>query len=336
MSKKSILIIVALISILIGGGLFVIGMSLNNWNFANLDNSKYVTNTYELEEDFINFDIDTDTADIELIESTENKIEIFDKEEALYTVKVEENTLKVTLNNTVNHINFFNFKTPKISIYLSNVNYELLDIKEDTGDIRIPTDFSFKNVNIDLNTGDTYLSCNVSNSINVKTDTGHINLKEMELNSIAISGDTGDVSLEKVAAKNINIIVDTGRVKLTTILCENLDVKLTTGDFILEDVSCLTSLLSKASTGDMKANKLVVGGKLHIERNTGDVNLKEVLAGEIYIKTSTGRVTLSVLESMVFYTKTNTGDVDVPKSTTGNLCEIYTDTGDIKVTILSN
>ena len=144
MSKKSILIIVSLISILIGGGLFVIGMSLNNWNFANLDNSKYVTNTYELEEDFINFDIDTDTADIELIESTENKIEIFDKEEALYTVKVEENTLKVTLNNTVNHINFFNFKTPKISIYLSNVNYELLDIKEDTGDIRIPTDFSFK------------------------------------------------------------------------------------------------------------------------------------------------------------------------------------------------
>lgn len=335
MSKKSILIIVSLISILIGGGLFVIGMSLNNWNFANLDNSKYVTNTYELEEDFINFDIDTDTADIELIESTENKIEIFDKEEALYTVKVEENTLKVTLNNTVNHINFFNFKTPKISIYLSKANYELLDIKEDTGDIRIPTDFSFKNVNIDLNTGDTYLSCNVSNSINVKTDTGHINLKEMELNSIAISGDTGDVSLEKVAAKNINIIVDTGRVKLTTILCENLDVKLTTGDFILEDVSCLTSLLSKASTGDMKANKLVVGGTLHIERNTGDVNLKEVLAGEIYIKTSTGRVTLSVLESMVFYTKTNTGDVDVPKSTTGNLCEIYTDTGDIKATILS-
>ena len=335
MSKKSILIIVALISILIGGGLFVIGMSLNNWNFANLDNSKYVTNTYELEEDFINFDIDTDTADIELIESTENKIEIFDKEEALYTVKVEENTLKVTLNNTINHINFFNFKTPKISIYLSNVNYELLDIKEDTGDIRIPTDFSFKNVNIDLNTGDTYLNCNVSNSINVKTDTGHINLKEMELNSIAISGDTGNVSLEKVAAKNINIIVDTGRVKLTTILCENLDVKLTTGDFILEDVSCLTSLLSKASTGDMKATSLKVGGKLHVERNTGDVNLKEVLAGEIYIKTSTGRVNLSLLESMVFYTKTNTGDVDVPKSTTGNLCEIYTDTGDIKVTILS-
>lgn len=335
MSKKSILIIVALISILIGGGLFVIGMSLNNWNFANLDNSKYVTNTYELEEDFINFDIDTDTADIELIESTENKIEIFDKEEALYTVKVEENTLKVTLNNTVNHINFFNFKTPKISIYLSNVNYELLDIKENTGDIRIPIDFSFKNVNIDLNTGDTYLSCNVSNSINVKTDTGHINLKEMELNSIAISGDTGDVSLEKVAAKNINIIVDTGRVKLTTILCENLDVKLTTGDFILEDVSCLTSLLSKASTGDMKATSLKVGGKLHVERDTGDVNLKEVLAGEIYIKTSTGRVNLSLLESMVFYTKTNTGDVDVPKSTTGNLCEIYTDTGDIKVTILS-
>ena len=335
MSKKSILIIVALISILIGGGLFVIGMSLNNWNFANLDNSKYVNNTYELEEDFINFDIDTDTADIELIESTENKIEIFDKQEALYTVKVEENTLKVTLNNTINHINFFNFKTPKISIYLSNVNYELLDIKEDTGDIRIPTDFSFKNVNIDLNTGDTYLNCKVTDSISIKTDTGYTSLNGIETNSINISSSTGDITLKEISVKNIKIIIDTGRVKLTSVLSENIDVKLSTGDLIIENVGCLTSFVSKASTGDMKATSLKVGGKLHVERNTGDVNLKEVLAGEIYIKTSTGRVTLSVLESMVFYTKTNTGDVDVPKSTTGNLCEIYTDTGDIKVTILS-
>lgn len=112
-------------------------------------------------------------------------------------------------------------------------------------------------------------------------------------------------------------------------------IELTTGDFILEDVSCLTSFLYKASTGDIKASKLIIGGKLHIERDTDDVNLKELSAGEIYIKTSTGKVNLSLLESMVFYTKTNTGDVDVPKSTIDNLCEIYTDTRDIKVTILS-
>lgn len=333
--KARILIIISIIAIILGDGLFVIGFAMNDWNFKGLDKSNYVTNTYELEEDFVNFDIDVDTADIELIKSSEDSVEIVDVEEAIYTVKVEDNTLKIKLENQLNSNYLFNFTSPKISVYLTNSSYELLKINGDTGDIKVSNDFTFKDVDITLDTGDAYLNCNVSNFIKVKTDTGHINLKEMELNSITISGDTGDVSLEKVAAKNINIIVDTGRVKLTTILCENLDVKLTTGDFILEDVSCLTSLLSKASTGDMKANKLVVGGKLHIERNTGDVNLKELSAGEVYIKTSTGKVTLSVLESMVFYTKTNTGDVNVPKSTTGNLCEIYTDTGDIRATIIS-
>ena len=70
--KARILIIISIIAIILGGGLFVIGFAMNDWNFKGLDKTNYVTNTYELEEDFVNFDINVDTADIELIKSNEN------------------------------------------------------------------------------------------------------------------------------------------------------------------------------------------------------------------------------------------------------------------------
>ena len=162
MNRKSrILIIISIIAIILGGGLFVIGFAMNDWNFKGLDKSNYVTNTYELEEDFVNFDIDVDTADIELIKSNEDSVEIVDVEEAIYTVKVEDNTLKIKLENQLNSNYLFNFTSPKISVYLTNSSYELLKINGDTGDVKVSNDFTFSDVNITLNTGDTYLSCNV-------------------------------------------------------------------------------------------------------------------------------------------------------------------------------
>jgi hypothetical protein len=36
----------------------------------------------------------------------------------------------------------------------------------------------------------------------------------------------------------------------------------------------------------------------------------------------------------IFFTETDTGDIRVPKSTSGGVCEIKTDTGDITFTII--
>ena len=67
---------------------------------------------------------------------------------------------------------------------------------------------------------------------------------------------------------------------------------------------------------------------------TGDVTFERCGAKKIRVKTDTGRVQGTLLGEMVFYAKTDTGKVRVPKSTTGGLCEITTDTGDIIFSII--
>ena len=58
-------------------------------------------------------------------------------------------------------------------------------------------------------------------------------------------------------------------------------------------------------------------------------------AAEIFVQTSTGDVEGSLLSSKVFIANTDTGKVDVPKSITGGRCEITTDTGDIRISVIN-
>ena len=56
-------------------------------------------------------------------------------------------------------------------------------------------------------------------------------------------------------------------------------------------------------------------------------------AGELHVKTDTGDVTGSLLSDKIFFAESDVGSVDVPKTTTGGVCEIQTNTGNIAITI---
>ena len=56
-------------------------------------------------------------------------------------------------------------------------------------------------------------------------------------------------------------------------------------------------------------------------------------AGEIFIKTTTGSVKGSLLSSKIFMARSDVGKITVPRTTTGGICEIETDTGTINITI---
>ena len=77
----------------------------------------------------------------------------------------------------------------------------------------------------------------------------------------------------------------------------------------------------------------IASDKLNVVRSTGDVRLVGADAGEIHIETDTGKVSGSLLSEKIFIPRTDTGKIDVPKTTSGGICEITTDTGDIKITI---
>ena len=112
----------------------------------------------------------------------------------------------------------------------------------------------------------------------------------------------------------------------------DVSIHVSTGEAYLTDVTC-ENIFSDGNTGEIDLRNVLAAGKISIERSTGDVDFDGCDAAELFIQTDTGDVEGSLRSDKVFVTTTDTGDVDVPKTTSGGICEIITDTGDIRMNI---
>lgn len=315
--KTKVWIITAVSFILIGGIIFVGAMSMLKWNFKGISTTKYETNTYDIAEKFENISINTDTADILFVLSADGKcsVECVEEVRTKHTVSVQENTLSIDISDTrkwYDHISFFSFGTPKITVYLPSDKYALLTVKASTGDIKLPKEFTFDGIDIKVSTGDVSCNASTANDLKIKTSTGHINI-------------------DNITAANMNLTTSTGGINVKSADCSGkIETKVSTGKTNLTDVKC-ESLISNGNTGDIKLTDVIAAKDFNIKRSTGDINLIACDAGEIFITTDTGDVSGTLLTDKVFICKTDTGDIDVPKTTTGGRCEITTDTGDIEI-----
>lgn len=306
--------------VVIGLIVFAAVMSVYHWDFTKLSTGKCETNTYSIDQQFSDISIDTDTADILFVPSNEDvcKVVCYERKNENHSVVVKNDVLtikQIDRRKWYEHISI-NFDSPKVTVYLPATEYASLFIKENTGDIEIPKDFHFMNADISLSTGDVNLHAAISEAAKIKATTGGIQVKNIAAGSLDLSVSTGDVVVSGVTSKgDIKINVTTGKTTLTDTKCKNL--------------------ISSGSTGDIALHNVIAADKFSIERSTGDVKFDSADAAEISVKTDTGDVTGSLLTDKVFITETDTGNVDVPKTTTGGKCEITTDTGDIKINIIS-
>ncbi len=319
MSKRTkIWLVIAASLVLVGGIIFTGVMTVFKWDFTKLSTVKYEINNYEINENYKNISIVTDTTDIVFAPSEDSKASVvcYEQKNIKHSVAVKDSTLViegVDERKWYEHIGI-TLGTPKITVYLPKNEYASLSIKESTGDIEIPKNFRFESMDISLSTGDVNCLASASDDIKIKTS-------------------TGDICLENVSAGSLELSVSTGEVIAKGITCQgDIKIKVSTGDTKLTDVAC-KGVFSNGSTGDISLKNVVATEKLSIERSTGDVRFDGCDAAEIFVKTDTGSVKGGLLTDKVFITQTDTGSVDVPKTVTGGKCEIVTDTGNIKIDI---
>ena len=315
--QTKIWMIAATVLIVLGLILFTAAMTANHWDFSKISTSNYQTNTYTVDEPFRNIEIKTDTADIFFLPSEDGicKVICYEKENATHSVSVLNETLTVKVVPSKDWIQIgITSKSPKITVYLPENEYHSLLIQESTGDIEIPKEFHFQNMDITASTGD------IKNYASASED-------------MSISTGTGDIFTKNVFAKKLYLSVSTGEIHAESLICEqNFEILVRTGKANLSDISC-KNLISKGSTGDIFLINLIASEKISIERGTGDINFDGCDANEIFVKTSTGDVKGSFLSDKSFDATTDTGKVSVPKGTDGGKCEIVTNTGDIKINI---
>ncbi len=319
MSKAAIIwLIVAAALVILGIVLFVVTMAINDWDFTKISTHKYETNEHEIRDSFVNISVNTDTADIQFVLSDDGecKVVCYENSKTKHVVSVKDETLTVQLTDErkwYDHIGI-GWGKSKITVYLPETVYTSLSIKESTGNVEIPQDFTFESMDISTSTGNVKNAASASGHVKINTSTGNIHLENITAAALSLSVSTGDVT-----ASDVNCIAD-------------VTVKVSTGNVKLANLSC-ANLFSTGSTGNITLKTVIASEKLSIERSTGDVKFEGCDASEIFVETDTGNVTGSLLSDKVFITQTDTGKVDVPKSITGGRCEVTTDTGNIKISV---
>ena len=321
MSKKTMVwLVMAASFILVGSIMFGCMMTMLRWDFSKLSTVEYETNVHQIKESYQNITVITDTADIQFV-PTDNKetlVSCYEEKNATHLVSVQEDTLVikiVDIRKWYEHIGI-NFDTPKITVYIPRGEYGALSIKGTTGDVDIPKDYKFESMDISETTGNVTNCASASGLVKIKTDTGNIRVENVSAAALDLSASTGEITVFEVNCQgNLSVNISTGKVKLTDIACENV--------------------ISYGDTGDISLKNVIVTDKFSIERNTGGVKFDRCDGAQIFVKTDTGDVSGTLLSEKIFICKTDTGRVDVPKTSTGGICEIITDTGHIRMKILS-
>lgn len=280
------------------------------------ESNKLETNEYKINDNFQDINIITDVSNIEFVSSSNNLVLLNENKNANHVVKVHNNTLVIEIDDNRKWYEYIgiNLETPKITIYLPIDEYGMLSINSSVGDVNIPSDFKFKNMNILSSVGD------ITNYATV-------------LENIKINTSTGDIYTKNITANNLDFSTSTGKIDIVDVNClEDINLKVSTGKTNIVNTNC-KNLFSKGDTGNINLENVIALEKFLIERSTGDIKFKYSDASDIYVKTDTGDVTGNFLTDKVVFATSSTGNIDIPKIITDEKCEIITDTGDIKITI---
>ena len=288
----------AIIMIAVGAAMFLISLGALGFDAVELGTVKSVTNEYKFTERADKIEINTSTANIRFLNSEDGIIKIVctEVQNDDHDVSLIDGILRIEQHDDrkwYEKIGISFEGETSVTLYLPDTDYEYLTLLVSTGDIEVPGDFSFGTANITSTTGDTSWAAETDDILRIYSSTGRINISSS-------SAGTADIQ------------TSTGRVTISGFR--------TDGDITIG-----------TSTGSVTLSDLICGGKLTAETSTGNVNFKLCDAEELSIKTSTGDVRGSFLSPKIFRTSTSTGSIQVPDSGEGGLCEITTNTGDIKI-----
>ena len=312
-------LIIALVFVIVGGVMFAGALASTGWDFLALSTVKYETVEHGITEEFKNITINTSTADVTFATSEQGEVKVvcYEAENANHEVSVVEGVLtvrEIDERRWYDHIGI-SIGSPKITVYLPAGEYGSLSVENSTGKVELPGGLVFA-------------------KIDVSTSTGEVRCAASSLGELRIKTTTGEVRASSVFAETLSVTTSTGRVALGGADCTGItEIKVSTGDVDVRDVNC-GQFTSTGSTGDVNISGLIVSGKMSITRSTGDVEFERCDAAEISIKTTTGEVEGSLLSEKIFVAKSSTGDVEVPRSTSGGLCEVTTSTGDIEIDVI--
>ena len=318
MKKGSVIaLVVAIVLLLIGGVLVVMGLSYAG---DPVQESQLGQQEVTFRESFDHIFIDTGDCNVNFVMFSgrdDCMVQIREHERANHTVVVEDGTLKIRMTDErkwTDFIGVFNLfgqtESMEMTVYLPAAEYASLQVQTETGDITLGQEPLFREAVLRTSTGEISCVTGVAGDLlDCMTSTGDITVQNSVADVIKLHSSTGDLKLSVAAGEEVHLQTSTGEVE-----AQNVNAQM---------VSCTSS------TGEVELESVMAEEYLQIRTTTGDVGIEDCDAGRVDIETDTGDVEGRFLTTKWFSAFSNTGNVDVPNTLEGGECRIETDTGDI-------
>ena len=279
MNKKTkVWLVVAALLILIGVIVFGGVMSMLNWDFTKLSTVKLETNSYDINEEYKNISIITETSNVEFVPSKDaaTLVVCHEHENAQHSVLVTDGTLVIKIENNKKWYEFINvsFDIPKITLYIPQREYGDICVKTSTGNIELEN-ISSESVDISVSTGRIAL-CGVEcvEKMSVAVSTGKVSVGNTRCDSFISKGSTGNISLENVIVEDrLDIERSTGSVELEHCDAGQLSVITKTGG-IKGSLLSEKLFVAESNTGSIDVPATTSGGRCELRTNTGSIKIE--------------------------------------------------------------
>lgn len=160
-----------------------------------------------------------------------------------------------------------------------------------------------------------------------------IYLPKSEYDSLYVLCQSGDADAAKgFTFLKAEIITESGDIRFLSDVENDLVLETDSGYIQISDINCENAELKTAS-GEISLTSLTAKDSIKAESDSADIKLDGCDAKTFLIESSSGNVRGTLLSDKIFITETDCGYVSVPKTTSGGVCEIKTDSGDIAISI---
>ena len=315
---KKIALLTAVLFVVLGAALGVGATLFGDLTLESLDAQELVTETIPITEDFRNISINDSFSDIYFLPSEDDtcKLVFTRLTDVTYTAEVEGDTLTILGQDGRKWYEMIQFGSGsawgelEMVVYLPETQYRDLTITSGAGDLNIPSNFVFDFALLVTASGDVVFRGGVEKALTLQTASGDILAENVRAESMQINTASGTIAMNTVTVgENLALDSSSGEINLTTVECGELNVNTTSGEVECRDV--------------------LAGSILRMDTTSGDIQLVDCDASTLYLTSSSGDISGTLRTPKVFQADSDSGNVEVPRATTGGLCEIHTSSGNI-------
>lgn len=266
--------------------------------------------TFEAEE-IKNINIDSSSADINIIEYDDNKVKVHIYGH-FYKKYKDNNEPVIELNNGQLDI----MQSRKSSIMSLGINFNIGEL------------FNDNEMHMDV-----YVPKGYKDDINIESSSGNIKADNLELKKLDIDTFSGKIELKDVTADKVSLETSSGDISAGNIKADDLKINTFSGNNYYKSIDA-QKVYFESSSGDISlgsVNTEVIEG----DTFSGHINAKEVKSKDGKFTTSSGNVIINYAEFKKVICDTFSGDVKF-ESAELNDTQIETSSGNVAISLLED